>query len=385
MKVRYALFILAALVSLACSKIVYQDKVVTVPVYPDLEGEAPDTIVASVAKVQYYGAYSEKVDRWYLTLFEKDGVEYIHEDDQYIGKGNVIVLCMQTSISGGAEKDIPVIVGSYATPSSYSDLQIGQFEFGYDYPYDHPYKGIRYATYGTYVLDLEPPEYIPLHAADGAFEVKRLENGEYEVSGVIVDTRCLKHYFKYAGPIKGVTEWDYYLAPNSALIKDVSLTRQQLPSLQMRRTELPFGSSKNIDIVRLYLSEESVIIGTNSGYNMESVSGSGAVVVLEMVVQHGQANLPSGEYSIAPTVGGGYDGSMLTPFHFKEGMPHRFTNREGSWYFNLAQNGHWTGDYAQVHDGKVTISYEQGSDTPVVHAELVDDQSPAHKIIIDWK
>lgn len=385
MRFRISLCFTAALLLFACTKINYIDIPVEVPSYPDLEGNVPDTVMAKCAKVQFYGAYSETVDRWYLTLFEKEGVRYVHEDDEFIGEGKVFVLCLQTGISEGQEKDIPVIEGRYVSPSSYSDLQIGQYEFGYDYPYDHPYKGIRYATYGTYVLDLDEPEYIPRYVADGGFEVRKLEDGNFEVVGMLVDTGFKKHYFSYSGPVSGVTEWNYYFADNSSLKADVSLDEKTFPKMELRRTDLPFGNSKNIDVVRMYLCASSVTVGPQATWGTEKLSGSGAVAVLEMIVEHGATSIPAGTYTVAPSVGGGYDGSMLKPFHFKEGMPNRFTNREGSWYFNFASDGHWTGDYAQFHDGTVTISYESGKDTPVIHAEIVDGGSPSHKVTIDWK
>lgn len=387
MNLKRKIFLLALMVLavLSCGKSIIIDKPVIVPIYPDLEDNKADTLVTTQAKIQFYGAYSETVDRWYLTLFEKDGVKYVHEDDEYIGEGQVVILCLQTAISNGQEADIPVIEGTYSCPSSYSDLLAGQFEFGYDYPYDHPYKGIRYATYGSYVIDLDESEYIPRYAGDGAFEVRRLADGNYLVDGMLVDTGFKKHYFKYEGPISGVTEWNYYQAANSSLRSDVVLTRSELPALNMRRTELPFGNSKDIDIIRMYLSSNDVVVGPQVSYGTETLSGSGEMVVLEMVVKHGESTVPAGTYSIAPRVDGGYDGSYLTPFHFKEGMPNRYTNREGSWYFNLAENGHWSGDYAQIHDGTVTISYEEGKDTPVISAKMVDCFIPAHKIIIDWK
>lgn len=385
MKFKQTVFLAAAILTMACTKVSYVDRIVEVPSYPDLEAPAPDTVVATHARIQFYGAYSETVDRWYLTLFENDGVQYVHEDDEYLGRGNVIVLCMQTAISKGTEKDIPVIAGHYSSPSTYSDLQAGQYEFGYDYPYDHPYKGIRYATYGTYMLNLDGQEYIPRYASDGWFDVRHLDGGTYEVVGMLVDTDFRKHYFKYTGKIEGVTEWNYYFAPNSSLNGDVRLTRTQLPKMEMRRTELPFGKSKNIDVVRVYLTSSSVNVGPQVSYGLEDLSGTGAVMYLEMVVEHGAAKLPEGTYQLAPRVDGGYDGAMLTPLHFKEGMPNRFTNREGSWYFNLADSGLWTGDYARIHDGKVTVSYVEGSSEPVISAELTDGENPSHKTTIDWK
>lgn len=385
MKMRHYIFLLTAAILLSCTKINYVDKIVEVPVYPDLEGNGPEKVVAAKAQIQYYGAYSEIVDRWYLTLYEKDGVRYVHEDDEFIGEGDVIVLCLQTAISKGQEKDIPVIVGHYSTPSSYSDLTVGQYEFGYDYPYDHPYKGIRYATYGTYVLDLDDPEYIPRYASDGWFDIRRLDNGDYEVEGMLVDTGFKKHHFSYSGPISGVTEWNYYLADNSSLTRDVTLSQTELPRLEIRRTNLPFGNSKDIDAVRLYLGANTLTVGPQVYYGVEKLSGTGAVVVLEMIVKHGSEKVPAGTYKVAPSIEGGYDGSMLTPFHFKEGVPYKFTNREGSWYFNLAETGYWSGDYAQIHDGTVTISYADGKDSPEIHAELVDGLTPSHKLIIDWK
>lgn len=386
-----ALVVPVLLAALSCTKIVYEQKEVyvenpiEVPSYPDLQDNKPDTVKFTKADVQFYGAYSQTVDRWYLTLFEKDGVKYVAEDDEYIGQGHVMVLCMQTPISGGKEKDIPVIARHYSSPTSYSDLTIGQFEFGYDFPFDHPYKGIRYATYGTYALNLDEAEYIPRYISDGSFDVKKLDNGEYEVSGMLVDTGFKKHTFIYTGPITGVTEWNYYMHPNSSLKQDITLTQAQLPVLNIRRTDLPFGSSKNIDMVRMYLTDSGVIVGPQASYGTEKLSGSGAVVVLEVIVEHGQTNIPAGTYTVAPSVEGGYDGSYLKPFHFKEGVPNKFTNREGSWYFNLASDGHWSGDYAQLHNGTVTISYAAGKDTPVIHADLVDCNNPSNKITIDWK
>lgn len=385
MKSRFALLMLCVASVLACTKIEYVDRVVEEPSYPDLEGCVPDTVVATKARIQYYGAYSETVDRWYLTLFEKDGVEYIHEDDEYKGHGTVIILCLQTGISNGKESDIPVIAGMYTTPDSYSDLQPGQYEFGYDYPFDHPYKGIRYATYGTYVIDLDAAGYVPCYASDGGFAVVRNPDGSYDVRGLIVDTNFRKHYFTYSGPIQGVTEWDYYQAPNSSLKGNVTLTERDLPQIEIRKTELPFGSSKNIDAVRVYLTSNSVSVGPAPFYGVEKLSGSGAVAVLELIVAHGSSQIPAGTYTLAPRADGGYDGSKLTPFHFKEGMPNRYTNREGSWYFNLADSGLWTGDYAQFHGGSVSVSYAAGSSNPQIHAELIDCDTPAHTIVIDWK
>ncbi|MCQ2134220.1 MAG: hypothetical protein MJY88_04560 [Bacteroidales bacterium] len=372
----------------SCTKTEYIENIIEVPTYPDLEDIQVDTLKTSKADVEFYGAYSETLDRWYVTLSTDTKTSYDIATDTYHGTGTVIKLCLQTKISKGTDKDIPVIARTYTAPDSYSDLMLGQFETGYSIPFDHPYLGSIDGWYGSYILDLDSADYEPLAFFDGEFSVVRNADGTYRISGTMVDDHFLKHRFLYEGPLGNVTEYEFPGTADSCIESDVTLTRSELPKLEIRDKGDQYRYDGSFRNYRVYLTGPDVSVAPiKSIIEKVQLSGHGPVVLLDLFVSpDADGRIPEGEYKFSPREPNrGIDGSYIKPFRFVAGYPRRYSDPQGCWYFNLGDDGLWEGDYAMVNGGTLSISYEEGSDDPVIKAELLDCSNPAKKIIIDWK
>lgn len=363
---------------------------IEVPTYPDLEGMKADTLFMKSAVLEFYGAYSETVDRWYLTLYTGDPAEYDLGTDTYTGHGQMVKLCLQTAISSGKEDGWDVLVQHYTAPESYSDLRIGQWETGYDDEFDHPYYGTLWASYGSYYLSLDSQEYAPYMFIDGDFTMARDSAGQFTVEGMLVDGTFTKRRFVYKGDFTQIADYEFPGAPDSSLEKDVTLTRAELPKLWIfdRGDQYRYENPPRFSNYRVYLTGDGVSVSMPSKTSKVGFEGEGPVMMLDLFVNpDSNGKIPAGVYNIVTREpGGGIDGSQIWPFKILEGFPHYyFSTLQGSWYFNLASTGYWTGDYGRVTGGTLNVSYEAGSDEPVIKAELIDCSNPAHKIIIDWK
>lgn len=374
---------------ISCTKTEVIENIIEVPAYPDLEDIRTDTLKATRADIEFYGAYSATVDRWYVTLFTDSDVTYDLGTDTYHGTGSVVKLCLQTRISNGGDKDIPVIAREYTAPDSYSDLMIGQFETGYTIPFDHPFFGQLDGWYGSYFLDLDSPSYDPLPFFDGQFNIKKNSDGTYAIEGLLVDDHFIKHRFIYEGKLENVTEYEFPGMGDSCIDSDIKLTKEQLPKLEIRDKGDQYRYDNSFRNYRVYLTGPDVQVGpTKSIYEKVSLSGHGPVVLLDLFVSPDAAGrIPAGEYKFAPREPNrGLDGSYIKPFRFVAGYPRRYSDPQGCWYFNLDDSGLWTGDYAMVNGGTLTVSYPNGSSgDPAIKAELIDCSDPAKKITIDWK
>lgn len=371
-----------------CTKTEYVENIIEVPTYPDLDDIRIDTLKANKADIEFYGAYSQTIDRWYVTLFTDKNVTYDLATDKYSGSGMVVKLCLQTDISGGKDKDIPTIARSYSAPDTYSDLEIGQFETGYSIPFDHPYLGKTDGWYGSYILDLDAESYEPLPFFDGLFSISKEADGTYKIDGMLVDDHFIKHTFIYEGSLGNVTEYEFPGTSDSCIESDVTLTRKELPNLVIRDKGDQYRYDNSFRNYRVYLTGADVQVGEiKSIIEKVSLSGHGPVMFLDLFVSpDANGRIPEGEYKFAPREENrGIDGSYIKPFRFVAGYPRRYSDPQGCWFFNLDSSGLWTGDYAMVNGGKLSVSYEEGSDEPIIKAELLDCSSPAKKIVIDWK
>ncbi|MCQ2148417.1 MAG: hypothetical protein MJZ16_13035 [Bacteroidales bacterium] len=381
-------FLIAALFFISCTKTEYIENVIEVPTYPDLEDIKIDTLKAQRADIEFYGAYSETIDRWYITLFSDSKATYDIETDKYHGTGTAIKLCLHTKISSGKDKDIPVIARNYSAPGTYSDLAIGQFETGYSIPFDHPYLGKTDGWYGSYVINLDAPTYEPLAFFDGTFSVSKNNDGTYKISGMMLDDHFVKHHFIYEGKLGNVTEYEFPGASDSCINSDISLTKKELPKIEIRDKGDQYRYDNSFRNFRVYLTGPDVEVAPiKSIIEKIKLSGHGPVVLLDLFVSpDANGRIPAGEYKFAPREPNrGIDGSYIKPFRFLAGYPKRYSDPQGCWYYNLDESGLWSGDYAMIDGGTLSVSYAEGSDTPIIKAELLDCSSPAKKIIIDWK
>lgn len=371
-----------------CEEKVVVEKVIEVPAYPDLEDIRTDTLTYNAARLEFYGAYSQTVDRWYLTLFTEDNVGYDLATDRYSGSGSVLKLCLHTGISEGTQADIPTILGIYHAPEGYSDLQIGQFETGYQRSFEHPHLGRLDATYGSYALDLDSAGDAPAMFIDGVISVSQTSGGNYKVGGMLVDAAFVKHHFVFEGPIDAVYEYDFPGAPDSIITEDITVTRQDLPRIEIRDKGDQYRYDGSFRNYRVYLTGEGVTVSqTSSILDRVKLSGEGAVMLLDLFVSpDADGRIPAGEYLFCPReYNNGIDGSYIKPFHFVAGYPRRYSDPQGCWLFNLGADGMWQGEYAMVNGGTLKVSYEDGSDLPVIEAEFIDCSQPAHRITLNWK
>lgn len=370
----------------SCNKVETIEEIVEVPVYPDLEGIKVDTLKAVSADLAFYGAYSADLDRWYLTLTTEKGVQYDLETDTYTGSGSMIILCIQTKISKGGVSDIPVIVGKYTAPDYFEELKEGQYETGFMRQFDHPYYGPMNARHGSYYVNLDDKNTTSIALMDGAFEIKKLSNGNYSVSGVMVDETFVKRTFIYEGPIDKVSEYDFPGAPDSVLSSDVSLSKDILPNIQIRDKGDQYKYNNSFRNYRVYLTGPDVKV-SEIGSIIEKVklSGSGPVVLLDLFVSpDANGRIPAGEYELTSRLDNyGLDGSTIVPFRFVAGYPHRYADPQGCWYFNLGEDGHWSGDYGMIVGGTLTVSYNE-SDELVIKGDFLDCGDPQHKIELNW-
>lgn len=362
-----------------------------VPSYPDLQGQKADTLFCTRAEAQFYGAYSELVDRWYLMLYTGKSATYDLGTDTYSGDGQLVKLCMQTKISKGRKEDWGVMVQHYTEPDSYSELQIGQWEFGYDNEFDHPYYGKLWGSYGSYFVDLDKSSYEPLMFMEGDFNVAydKAKN-EYTVEGMLVDGTFTKRYFVFKGDFTQIEDYEFPGAPDTSLSKDITLTRAELPKLSIfdRGDQYRYENPPRYSNYRVFLSGNDINFEMPYKSSPIKMEGEGPVMLLDLFVNpDANGKIPAGEYKIVKRLPNyGIDGADIWPFKVLEGYPHYyFTTLQGSWYFNLASSGYWQGDYGRVTDGSVFVSYQEGSDSPVIKAELKDCGNPSHNIIIDWK
>lgn len=386
-------FVMLALMAMAScvTKKEIHETVVDVQTWPDLEDIKSDTLHIKRAEASFYGAYSQTVDRWYLTLFTGNAAEYDLATDTYTGDGKMVKLCLQTPISDGKEKDFGVMARKYTCPDSYSELQIGQWETGYDYMYDHPYFGHLYASYGSYFADLDKSQYSPLMFIDGEFEILQGgKEGEFVVKGVLVDGTFTKRTFVYEGAFTQVADFEFAGAPDSVLKGDISLSRSELPKIDIRdrgdqyRYENPPRFSNH----KVFLTEDGVTVApTTRKTDPIKFQGQGKVLMLDLFVNpDANGRIPEGSYQIVNRLENyGIDGSDIWPFKFLEGYPHRYSEPQGCWYFCVDGNGHWKGDYARIKTGTLEVSYAAGSDSPIIKAEFLDCNTPAHKITLNWK
>lgn len=381
-------FLLGTALLCGCTKVETIENIIEVPAYPDLDDIRIDTLKAVRADVEFYGAYSETLDRWYLTLFTDSEVSYDLTTDTYKGAGSVVKLCLHTDISTGSDKDLPIIAREYTAPDSYSDLVLGQFETGYSIPFDHPSFGSLDGWYGSYIVDLNASAYAPVPFFDGQFSVVRVSGNNYKVSGMLVDDYYKKHYFLYEGPLGNVGEYEFPGAADSVISSDITLTKTELPNLEIRDKGDQYRYDNSFRNFRVYLTGADVQVGKiGSIIEKVTLSGEGPVMLLDLFVSpDANGRIPAGTYKFCPReYNYGLDGSYIKPFYFVAGYPRRYSDPQGCWYFNLAADGHWTGDYAMVNGGTLSVSYAEGSDQPTIKAELLDCSNPAHKIIIDWK
>lgn len=368
------------------------ENVIEVPSYPDLEDIKESTIEFKNAEASFYGAYSQAVDRWYVTLSTEDGVSYDLGRDEYSGKGKVLKLCLQTPISNGKASDMKVMARKYKCPTSSSDLTIGEFETGYDSSYQHPYYGVLYATYGTYFLDLDAEgEYLPLWAIDGAFELKN-EGSKWIIEGIIIDGSYTKRRFHFEGEMALGPEYEFPGAPDSVLKEDVSLDATILPKLEIRDRgdQYRYENPPRFSNYRVYLAGPNVTVSEiASKYDVVRLSGEGPVVLLDLFVKpDAGGRIPEGDYELVPRLpNSGIDGSLIWPFKFLEGYPHFYfgASLQGCWYFTIGSDDLWEGDYGRITGGTLNISYVEGSTIPTIKASFNDSLTPAHKININWK
>lgn len=371
--------------------IVFNDIIKEVPSYPDLEGQKADTLKCTSAQVQFYGAYSQTVDRWYMMLYTGSEAAYDLGTDTYTGSGQMLKLCLHTKISDGKQNDWGVMVQHYTEPDSYSELQIGQWEFGYDNEFDHPYYGKLWGSYGSFYANLDKKDYEPLMFIDGEFEVSYDKAGNtYKVEGMLVDGTFTKRYFVFKGDFTQIEDYEFPGAPDTSLSKDITLTRAELPKLSIfdRGDQYRYENPPRYSNYRVFLSGNDVNFEMPYKSSPIKMSGEGPVMLLDLFVNpDANGKIPAGEYKIVKRLPNyGIDGSDIWPFKILEGYPHYyFTTLQGSWYFNLASSGYWQGDYGRVTDGSVFVSYEDGSDSPVIKARLKDCGTPSHTITIDWK
>ncbi|MCQ2141969.1 MAG: hypothetical protein MJY83_06455 [Bacteroidales bacterium] len=380
--------IAAFFVCFSCTKTEIIENIIDVPTYPDLEDIKIDTLRAERADIEFYGAYSANIDRWYVTLFTDKDVTYDLGTDTYKGKGSIIKLCLQTGISGGKDKDIPTIARTYTAPDSYSDLEIGQFETGYSIPFDHPYFGKLDGWYGSYFLSLDGDSYAPLPFFDGRFSIRKNSDGSYRIEGMLVDDHFTKQHFIYEGKLENVTEYEFPGTSDSCIDSDVTLTKKELPIIAIRDKGDQYRYDNSFRNYRVYLTGPDVHVSEiKSIIEKVKLSGHGPVMFLDLFVSpDADGHIPAGEYQFAPREANrGIDGSYIKPFRFVAGYPRRYSDPQGCWFFNLDDSGLWAGDYAMINGGKLSVSYENGSDTPTIKAELLDCSYPAKKITIDWK
>lgn len=392
---RSKLLVFVAAVSLTVASCItkteFNDTIIDIPTWPDLEGIRSDTIFVKRAEASFYGAYSQTVDRWYLTLYTGTKADYDLSTDTYSGDGLMVKLCLQTPISDGKEKDFGVMVRKYTCPDSYSDLQIGQWETGYDYMFDHPYYGHLYASYGSYFADLDKDTYAPLMFIDGSLEVAEgSRKGDFIVKGMLVDGTFTKRIFVYEGPFTQVEDFEFAGALDTVLESDMTLTRSDLPKIDIRdrgdqyRYENPPRFSNH----KVFLTEEGVtVVPTTRKTDPIRFEGKGKVLMLDLFVNpDANGKIPAGDYKIVNRLdNNGIDGSEIWPFKFLEGYPSRYSDPQGCWLFTLDGNGHWEGQYARIKGGTLSVSYPDGGDTPEIKAEFIDCGTPSHKIYLDWK
>lgn len=382
----------AALMMLSCTKvrIERQENIIEVPSYPDLEDIVADTLDFNYGYAQFYGAYSQTVDRWYVTLFTEDGVNYDLGTDTYSGKGEMVKLCLQTKISGGKATDLKVIAGTYTCPASDSDLKIGQFETGYELQFDHPYFGTLWASYGTWYAKLDQKEYLPLMAIDGEFTVTA-SGKDFNITGMILDGSFTKRAFRFTGPLAMLDEYEFPGAPDSSLSKDVTLTRSELPRIEIRDRgdQYRYDNPPRFRNYRVFLTGNDVVVSrTEKIYDNIKLSGHGPVVLLDLfVTPDADGRIPAGSYEVVPRLENyGIDGSLIWPFKFVEGYPHYyFQTLQGSWYFNLTDSGVWTGDYGRITGGTLSVAYPDGGNSPVITADLLDCSKTPKHIKLNWK
>lgn len=380
-------FVACLIAAASCNKVETIEEIVEVPVYPDLEGIKVDTLKAVSADLAFYGAYSEDLDRWYLTLCTENGMEYDLATDTYSGKGSVVILCLQTKISKGSEADIPVITGRYTAPEAYEELKRGQYETGFERQFDHPFLGTLNAKHGSFYVNLDDSNAPAIPLMDGSFEINRLSNGNYRVYGTMVDATFIKRRFFYEGPIDKVSEYDFPGAPDSVLPSDVSLSKDQLPIVQIRDKGDQYKYNDTFRNYRVYLTGPDVKVSEiKSIVEKVKLSGHGPVVLLDLFVSpDADGRIPAGEYQLTPReYNYALAASNIVPFRFVAGYPGRYSDPQGCWYFNLGEDGHWTGDYGMIVGGTLKVSYDEKGEL-VIDGDFLDCAVPQNKIQLSLK